>query len=322
MAEPLVSILTPVHNTAAYLAECIESVLQQSYGNWEYVIVDNASTDGSGDIARRYACGDTRIRVVRFDELVPQVPNYNRAIALASPHSAYVKVLEADNWLFPDCISKMVELAQSDSRLGIVSAYNSTETRLRLTGLPLATKVVDGRQTARRHLAGEIYLFGAPSTVLFRADLVRNRVPFYDEECLIAEDLDACFRLLRECDFGFVHQVLTFVRTENDSILSKIKGFDAQALDRIVMFERHGKNFFEPEEHGNVRRRLMQRYYTGLAQGFLRRSGPRFWDFHRRGLASVGLTIDRFTLTLSVTRELVAHAAHPIRSLREFRGSA
>ena len=54
-SEPLVSIVTPVYNEAEYLAECIESILAQLYQNWDYTIVDNCSTDGSVEVARRYA---------------------------------------------------------------------------------------------------------------------------------------------------------------------------------------------------------------------------------------------------------------------------
>jgi len=50
--EPLVSVVTPFYNTQAFLPECIESVLRQSYENWEYLLVDNCSTDGSGEIAQ------------------------------------------------------------------------------------------------------------------------------------------------------------------------------------------------------------------------------------------------------------------------------
>ena len=64
-SQPLVSIVTPVYNEAEYLAECIESVLAQSYQNWEYTIVDNCSKDGSAEIARHYAGKDRRIRLVQ-----------------------------------------------------------------------------------------------------------------------------------------------------------------------------------------------------------------------------------------------------------------
>ena len=62
--HPLVSVVTPVYNGAAHLAECIESVQRQTYQNWDYTIVDNCSTDESAIIARRYAAKDQRIRIV------------------------------------------------------------------------------------------------------------------------------------------------------------------------------------------------------------------------------------------------------------------
>ena len=56
-SHPFVSIVSPVYNEAEYLAECIDSVLAQTYQNWDYTIVDNCSTDGSVEIAQRYAKG-------------------------------------------------------------------------------------------------------------------------------------------------------------------------------------------------------------------------------------------------------------------------
>ena len=67
---PLVSVVTPVYNGAAFVSECIESVLAQTYENWEYVIVDNCSTDGTAEIAAGYASSDPRIRLVANDRFL------------------------------------------------------------------------------------------------------------------------------------------------------------------------------------------------------------------------------------------------------------
>ena len=61
---PLVSVVTPVHNGEAFLRECIESVLAQTYSHWEYIIVDNCSTDRTLEIASEYAIKDTRIKIL------------------------------------------------------------------------------------------------------------------------------------------------------------------------------------------------------------------------------------------------------------------
>ena len=89
--EPFVSVVTPVYNTADYLREAIESVLAQSYGNFEYIIADNRSTDGSSEIAHEYERLDKRVRVVDHTEFLSQNGNYNRDDA---PHLARREVLQ------------------------------------------------------------------------------------------------------------------------------------------------------------------------------------------------------------------------------------
>ena len=59
-----ISVIIPVYNTEAYLSRCIESVIGQTYGDWELLLVGDGSTDGSGDICDRYAKLDGRIRVM------------------------------------------------------------------------------------------------------------------------------------------------------------------------------------------------------------------------------------------------------------------
>ena len=70
---PFVSVVTPFYNTAEYLAECIESVLRQDHANFEYLLADNCSTDGSLEIAERYAAQDARIRVIHGRETVTEL---------------------------------------------------------------------------------------------------------------------------------------------------------------------------------------------------------------------------------------------------------
>ncbi len=81
----------------------MESVLQQDYPNFEYIVQDNCSDDGASRIAEELARKDPRIRLFRNDKLLPQVPNYNLAIAKCCPDSTYIKVAQADDWLLPGC---------------------------------------------------------------------------------------------------------------------------------------------------------------------------------------------------------------------------
>ena len=316
MNEPLVSVVTPFYNTAPYLAECIASVLAQRYANFEYVLLDNMSSDGSHGIAAEFAAGDSRIRLLRNDQLLPQVPNYNRAIAHCSLQARYIKVVEADNWLYPECLAQMVERAVANPTVGVVSSYNTTETRVRMTGLPLDTKVMNGRALFEATFDRQQYLFGAPTTVLMRADLVRARSPFYDESLATAEDLSACWDLLADSDFGFVHQVLCFVRSENESILSRIRGFEAQELDRYLVARRHAGQFVPPEQLLLFLAAAERRYYRAVARAALLAPRPGLLAFHRERVSLEGFVFDEARLRWALLREAAGMAVHPAQ-LRE-----
>src|ERR1700740_2369874 len=106
--EPFVSVVTPVYNGEAFLAECIESVLAQDYANWEYIIVNNCSTDRSLEVAEHYAALDSRIRVVTNQEFVSCTENHNNAFRQISRQSVYCKVVSADDRLVPEAVVKMV----------------------------------------------------------------------------------------------------------------------------------------------------------------------------------------------------------------------
>ena len=109
-SSPLVSVVTPFYNTREFLAECIESVLRQTYTNWEYILVDNCSTDGSSDIAEQYAARfPETIRLIHTASFLSQVRNYNFALSHISHDSKYCKMVQADDWIFPDCLRSMVE---------------------------------------------------------------------------------------------------------------------------------------------------------------------------------------------------------------------
>jgi len=101
--QPLVSVVTPFYNTREFLAECIESVLRQTYANWEYVLVNNKSTDGSEEVVQPYVERfPDKIRLIHTDSFLTQVQNYNFALAQISPHSKYCKMVQADDWILPE----------------------------------------------------------------------------------------------------------------------------------------------------------------------------------------------------------------------------
>jgi len=325
-SEPLVSVVTPVYNEEKNLAECIESILAQSYKNWEYTILDNCSTDSSPAIAERYASLDRRIRVVRNEHFLSSLANCNQAVRLISPAGKYCKVVFGDDWIFPDCLSSMVDVAESYPSVGLVSAYALEGSNVVLTGLPFETKILTGRDACRRHLLDRHFFFGTQTSVLYRADLVRSRDPLYDESNVQA-DTETCFALLRSSDFGFVHQVLTFTRVRPGSlnVVSMSLGSSWAALLNLLIT--YGEIYLTQEEREQEIDRHLRQYYEFLGKSALKGRDQSFWKYHKTQLATVGVGFSRSRVVLGGLTALMKAALNPgnslsaaIRSVRERRG--
>lgn len=288
-AEPLVSVVTPVHNGARYLAECIESVLAQRYRNLEYVIVDNASTDETAQIAEHYAAQDARIRIVHTPSLLPIMTNWNYMLSQIADASRYCKVVHADDWLFPDCVPAMVALAENHPNVALVGSYALWRKRVACTGLPHDQCVFSGRDVCRMTLQRRIYPFLSPSCLLIRADRIRRNPSFYQEGSIQA-DVDMCYRELADADFGFLHQVLTFVRWHEESVTRTVdKPWNRALVWNLDLLLRHGPVYLsEPELHAQLNRQIGS-YYRYLADA--RRDGmpAEFWAYHKGELARLGL---------------------------------
>jgi len=289
MQEPFVSVVTPFYNTDSYLAECIESVLAQRYENFEYILVNNHSTDSSREIAQKYADRDARVKLYDTATLLPQVQNYNNALRQISPQSRFCKVVQADDWILPDCLASMVKVAASDASVALVGAYGQIEERVHFYGLPLGTSVFSGKEVCRRFWVDGLYIFGSPTCVLYRSDLVRSRHDFYDATCPL-EDADVCFELLQTWNFGFVHQVLTFTRRQNESIHTELSRYDQHPLLKLMTILRHGRECLEPAEFERLRNAAAREYMHSLGSKAVTGIGlsPGFRRFHAQGRACCG----------------------------------
>ncbi len=319
MSQSFVSIVTPVYNTADSLAECIDSVLAQTHTQWEYIIADNRSTDGTSDIAAEYSRRDSRIRHVRHEEFLAQVPNYNRAMASISDESRYCKVIQADDWMMPECLDAMATLADANPAVGLVGAYLLRGRRVGAQGLAFEEAVVSGRTACRRHLLHSMSVFGSPSTVMYRSDLVRARPRFYSEESLL-EDTKVCYELLKESDFGFVHRVLTYVRVDNASITSAFESFNPYLLHELVLLHEYGSWALEPHECDRRARELGGRYWAYLGEALLSRRSKEFWDYHESGMKEMEIEWDWRRKLGCAGRAVANLAGNPASTLRRMRG--
>jgi glycosyltransferase involved in cell wall biosynthesis len=319
--EPLVSVLTPAYNRAEFLSECIESVQAQTYSNWEYIIVNNCSTDDTLDVARRYAATDSRIRVYSNDALLDLNSNHNLAFSLISPASRYCKIVSADDWLFPECLERMVSVAETNHSVGIVGSYQLSgggsewgDWSVRWAQVPYPSGVVPGRDICRLYMQGGIEVFGSPTSLLYRADLVRKHKRFFPNSGIHA-DTSACCNTLQESDYAFVHQVLSYERVHDVRVTTECQSLNSYLSCQIADVMDYGRSFLSPAERDQLLARLMRQYYDFLAISALKFRERQFWTYHRARFGEIGLLFSRTRLGRSIASNLLRLLLDPRRVL-------
>ena len=283
----MVTVVTPVYNGEAYLGECIESVLAQTYDHWQYVIVNNQSTDRSLEIALQYAQKDPRIRVITNEHFVDVMRSQNIAFQQVSSDSTYCKMVHADDWLFPDCLRLMVELAERHPSVGIAGAYRLDDTVVTPSGLPYPCTSIPGRELCRAVLLGGPGVFGSNSSILFRSEHVRSRELFLDESDFHG-DTGVCYEILQNCDFGFVHQVLTYTRRHPGAQTKFAESVNTYLAGQLRHLQRYGPIYLSREEYESRHRWLLAEYYRFLGRSLLEPRGEEIWRYHEAALASLG----------------------------------
>lgn len=213
--EPLVTMCTPVYNGQAFLEQCIESVLNQTYKHFEYVIVDNASTDKTPEIIEKYRRIDSRIRVFRNDSTLNIIDNFNKCAEHSSDKSQWLKYALADDYLFPNCVEEMLNVGMMDDLVALVSSYRINGTRTSNLGLPLGQNVFNGAEILKRQLMRELHVCSSsPNTLMYRRAVFKELGGF--DNTYLHADSELAFRMLDRYKLGFVHYFLTSTGQHKD----------------------------------------------------------------------------------------------------------
>jgi glycosyltransferase involved in cell wall biosynthesis len=161
-ALPMVSVLMTAYNREKYLGFAIESVLASTYQNWELIIVDDVSKDGTFEIARNYAEKDGRIKAFRNEKNLGDYPNRNQAAAYA--RGKYLKYVDADDYLYPWGLEILVSLMEEypEAGWGFCSLI-----QVPAKPYPL---LLTSRQAYEHHYGGDEIFNKAPLSAILRKD--------------------------------------------------------------------------------------------------------------------------------------------------------
>ena len=193
--RPTVSIGLPVYNGENFLADALESLIGQTYGDFEIIVSDNASTDATEEIVRRYMADDERIRYYRNDHNLGANPNYNRTFALA--RGEYFRWHAHDDRCDAKYLELCIDLLERDPSVSLVHCKTAYIDRNGDPLIPLRNGFLDPDGFIERLVQDDdaVPMLASPSPHV-RLDAVANHLSvFFD---IFKENLE--FALKRETD--------------------------------------------------------------------------------------------------------------------------
>jgi glycosyltransferase involved in cell wall biosynthesis len=285
LALPLVAVVTPVYNGAAFLNETMDCVQAQTYGNIVHVVLDNASTDETAAIIARYRDRRVPLVVGRNAETIDVRDNWEAAVRSSPRAARYFLVLCADDLITPDAIEKMVALAEQDSSIGIVGCLwtkggdPNSQTEGTRFGLPADISVFDGRWYVKAYLM-QLHLATSPQCQLIRRDILDEIEPFYSSDRMLM-DVDACLKVAVRRKVGFVYHRLGFTRIHGGRITDRLmqpnRMYEANWL---TLIDRYGPVVMEPSELEACRAAYLRYYFRRLLLWRFRDGDKPLYDRH------------------------------------------
>jgi len=191
MRQPVVSIITPSYNRADVVRETADSILAQTYPHWEWVIVDDGSTDGSFDLLASMARTDERIRLLRRDR-EPKGACTCRNIGVLRSKGSHLLFLDTDDILSPHCLERRVAAAAAAPESDFI-IFPMLMFRSRLDDMNLLWNTDSGVDDLERILSGDAICQGTGT--LWRKDSF-VRVGMWDESLVLWQDVELHLRSL------------------------------------------------------------------------------------------------------------------------------
>lgn len=211
MANPKVSVLIPAYNYAHYLGEAIESVLAQTYGDFEIIVMDNCSEDNTEEVVRSYTEKDARVLYFKNSSNIGMYRNYNQSLLYAS--GEYIKFLNADDTFEPTLLEKFVNVMESDPSISVVTSYRKHFGSKNDILIPPHKGRIEAREAILSSLRYGNWI-GEPTTVMIRR--ANLNLGLFDISLLMFADQDMWLRHLRVGDLYVIDEVLSSFRIHEE----------------------------------------------------------------------------------------------------------
>lgn len=189
------SIVVPVYNAEGTLERCFNSILQQSYSDWELIVIDDGSTDKSGLLCDRYAREDSRIIVIhQKNKGVSSARNAGINVA----GGTYLMFIDSDDEIMPSFFDNFIEIVEQDKSDVVIGGYTEIESDGRKkTHLPILNGI--SRQETWEIICRKPEQFGYLWNKLFLNDIIQKRNLRFRTDLYSQEDFEFCLRYFDQC---------------------------------------------------------------------------------------------------------------------------
>ncbi|MGV3585406.1 MAG: glycosyltransferase family 2 protein [Adhaeribacter sp.] len=229
---PAVSVLVPTYNNAQFLDETIQSVLNQTFPDFELIIVDNQSTDNTEAVVQPYLA-DARVKYYKNATNLGMVGNWNKCLEYAQ--GTYLKYLCSDDKFHPDLLKKFVTVMEQNPQVALVSSYREYfgETRFK-PELPPFTGLRSGKEIIYRSLQDWNWI-GEPTTVMFRRSGLQ--VGLFKTDYKYFPDWDMWLRLLTTGDCYMIPEVLSYFRLHANQVTALVMQNSSNLFEEYYLFK-------------------------------------------------------------------------------------
>lgn len=191
--QPLISIIIPVYKVEKYIRRCIDSVIAQTYHDWELILVDDGSPDRSGVICDEYAAKDSRISVYHKEN---GGVSSARNLGLDKAKGEWVTFVDSDDTILPDCLNICVETIKRNNLDMLQYSFELVNPE----GKPVGERTVrSGVLSFDEYVSNGSVAFSACSTFFKRESIIRNKL-YFSENLKYAEDLQFTLRYMSFCN--------------------------------------------------------------------------------------------------------------------------
>jgi glycosyltransferase involved in cell wall biosynthesis len=223
--KPYVSVLLPVYNGELYVAQAIDSILDQSYTNFELIIIDDYSTDSTLDIVEKFRIIDNRIIVIKNRKNVGPTPVLN--IGLKHVRGKYVIRMDQDDWSYPERFMMQVDLMEKNQDVVVSGSY------VEICDANLNVKQLRKYQLSDENIRKRLFRYSpfAHSVTIWKSDvLVREK---YNENIIMGQDYELYFRVGLYGKFMNIDRPLLKLRMHEDSISSTMNDLQSEETIQI-----------------------------------------------------------------------------------------